>query len=115
MTAITPLTARCPRCGRTVLEVRWDWQEDLLVGAPVLDLVALDQAQQFACVLTGVRLWQVYPYGRRWVTSQWNRWWPGRRDREGHTVPAHSCDRRWDAPAVSIAPDPTQTPTVCPF
>lgn len=115
MTTTSPLYAACHRCGARVLEVRWDFQENTLLGAPRLDPVTLNAEQHIACIVTGVSVWQVQR--RRtgeWVTSHRNRWWPTR-PVDGHTVPEHACGRRWEGPPLDIATSPSLTPEHCPF
>lgn len=114
MTTKTPILASCRRCGARVLEVRWDWRDDTLIGEPLLDPVSLDRHQVLACVLTDVALWQVQEHAGHPVTSRRTRWWP-RRPIAGHTAPEHACGRVWDAFPISLAPNPTHIPDVCPY
>ncbi len=115
MTAVAPLYTNCARCGARVLEVRWDWQADILLGDPRLDPVALDHQQITACILIGVRLWQLQQrLTGTWTTSSRGRWWP-RGPVTGHTLPEHACGRRWDAFPVDLATTPTPVPELCPF
>lgn len=108
------LFARCPRCDRQVLEVRADWDLGVLVGTPRLDAVQLDQEQIIACIITGLRLWQIQEHAGTTVTSSRSRWWP-REPVPGHTVPEHSCGRVWDAPAIDLAPAEIVYPDQPPF
>jgi hypothetical protein len=114
MTATTPLAATCTRCGAYVLEVRWDFHQDVLIGAPLLDPVSLDRQQVLACVITGVPLWQVDTRGDRTITSHRTRFWP-RHPVPGHIAPEHRCGHQWDAFPLELAPDPTTIPELCPF
>lgn len=114
MPATAPLRTHCPRCGVTVLQVRWDWQENTIIGEPILDPVALDQTQILASVLTGIPLWQIQPRLGSWVTSQRGRWWPTG-PTPGHTVPEHACGRHWAGPPVRLAHDPATAFTECPY
>jgi hypothetical protein len=115
VTAVAPLYAPCPRCQVQVLEVRWDWQLDTVIGTPRLDPVALRPDQVTACILTGLQTWQL----QRRVTGVWttsHRWrhWPTR-PVDGETLPAHLCGRVWDAPPVRMAPDSASDLTDPPF
>lgn len=114
MSVKAPLETRCPRCGRGVLEVRDDWREGVLIGTPRIDPVALTADQIVACVLAGIRVWQVHQRAGRWVTSARSRWWP-RRPIPGHIAPSHHCARAWDAPRLQLAPDASHVPDICPF
>jgi hypothetical protein len=98
-----PLFINCPRCSRRVLEVREDFELGVLVGTPRLDAVELDANHITACIITGVRLWQIQKRAGRTITSGRSRWWP-REPVPGFTVPEHSCGRVWDAPALDLAP-----------
>lgn len=109
-----PLFINCPRCGRRVLEVRDDFQLGVLVGTPRLDAVHLDPMQITACIITGLRLWQIQTRAGRLITSGRSRWWPTE-PVPGFTVPEHSCSRVWDAPALDLAPDTAPTPDKPPF
>lgn len=114
MTATTPLVAACPACRARVLEVRWDWQQDLLIGEPRLDLVTLDHQQVLACVIAGVPLWQLHEHAGRTVTSRRSQWWP-RQKVPGHIVPEHACGRVWDAFPIDLSPEVDPIPEICPF
>jgi hypothetical protein len=114
MTATTPLIATCNGCKGRVLEVRWDWHEDLLIGEPRLDLVALDHQQVTACVIAGIPLWQLHEHAGRHITSHRTRWWPLRKV-PGYIVPEHACGRVWDAFPIDLAPDADVIPELCPF
>lgn len=115
MSATTPLAATCTKCGRRVLEVRWDFDLDTLIGRPRLDPIELDAQQIVACVITGMPLWQVYEHAGRTVTSQRGPLWP-REPMPGHIVPEHTCDRTWTGPAVILAdPAPAATSATPPF
>lgn len=114
MTATTPLAATCTGCGARVLEVRWDWAEDILIGTPRLDPVTLDPQQVLACVIAGIPVWQVHEHAGRTVTSHRTAYWP-RKPMPGHIAPEHACGRRWDAFPIDLAPDPTDIPDTCPF
>ena len=114
MTATAPLFAVCRRCGVRVLEVRWDYQQDVLIGEPRLDPVALDYHQVTACVIAGIPLWQVHQHAGKTITSHRSRWWP-RKPVPGHIAPEHDCGRVWDAFPINLAPDPNPVPDVCPF
>ncbi len=114
MTATTPLYAACRRCGGRVLEVRWDFQQDILIGAPRLEPVSLDYQQVTACVIAGIPLWQIHEHARKTVTSRRSRWWP-RTPVPGHIAPEHGCGRVWDAFPLDLAPDLTPIPETCPF
>lgn len=114
MTATTPLVASCSRCGRHVLEVRWDYHDDVLIGMPRLELVSLDWQQITACVIAGIPLWQIHERAGKTVTSRRTRWWP-RKPVPGHIAPEHGCGRVWDAFPLDLAPDPHDIPETCPF
>ncbi|MEV7875174.1 hypothetical protein [Microbacterium sp. NPDC089188] len=114
MSATAPLAARCARCRRRVLEVRRDFQLGVLIGAPRLDPVRLDRDQVLACVLVGIRLWQIREHAGTTTTSSRSRWWP-RQPVDGHTAPEHACARVWDAPALDLAPDEVTYPEQPPF
>ncbi|HEY9310266.1 MAG TPA: hypothetical protein VIP82_20880 [Microbacterium sp.] len=114
MTATTPLYATCSSCRGRVVEVRWDWQQDLLIGEPRLEPVALDYQQVTACVIAGIPLWQLHEHAGRPVTSRRTRWWPKRKV-PGHILPEHACGRVWDAFPIDLAPDPALIPETCPF
>jgi hypothetical protein len=114
MTATAPLVAPCRRCGRRVLEVRADFQLGVLVGEPRIDPVRLDRDQVIACVLTGVRLWQIQEYAGSTTTSSRSRYWP-QRPVDGHTAPEHTCGRVWSAPSLNLAPDEVVIPEQPPF
>lgn len=114
MSATTPRYVTCPRCRARVLEARWDYQGDFLIGTPLLDAVALQPSQIVACVVTGIRLWQVHQHAGHTVTSRRTRWWPTR-PVDGDVVAEHACGRVWDAPPLDLAPDPDVIPDVCPF
>lgn len=116
MTATAPLLAPCGWCGAQVLQVRWDYQLDTVIGDPRLDPVALDQQQVTACIIAGIPLWQLQQRSTgRWITSARSRWWP-RRPVDGSTVPEHDCSRRWDAVPAPFTPDPGITyPDIAPF
>lgn len=115
MTAVTPLYTRCRHCNAQILEVRWDWQDNVLIGDPRLDAVALDYQQITACIITGIRLWQLQQrLTGTWTTSRRTRFWP-RTPIDGHTLPEHACGRRWDAFPVDLATPDTLIPDLCPF
>lgn len=114
MSATTPRYVTCPRCRARVLEVRWDYQMDILIGTPLLDPVALGQLQIVACVITGVKLWQVHEHAGRPVTSRRSRWWPTK-PVAGEISPEHRCKHTWDAPALDLAPEVTVYPDRPPF
>ncbi len=114
MSAVTPLTTACGRCGRRVLEVRLDFDLGLLVGKPRIDPVVLARPQVVACVITDVPLWQVYEHGGRTVTSQRGRLWP-REPMPGDIVPEHACDRTWTAPPLVLAQPTPPALTEPPF
>lgn len=114
MTATAPLFIDCPRCKRHVLEVRADWQLGVLVGTPRLDAVQLDAGQITACIITGIRLWQIQRRSGRLITSGRSRWWPTE-PVPGFTVPEHACGRIWDAPALDLAPAPLPMFVTPPF
>ena len=114
MTATAPLYIRCARCGRMVLEVRADWHDDVLIGEPRLDPVSLDRQQLTACILTGIRVWQLHQVAGSPVTSRRSRYWP-RTPIAGHILPEHACARVWDAFPVDLARIDTPTPEQCPF
>lgn len=99
----SPLLINCPRCNRRVLEVREDFELGVLVGTPRLDPVHLDAMHITACIITGIRLWQIQKRAGRTITSGRSKWWP-REPVSGFTVPEHSCSRVWDAPALDLAP-----------
>lgn len=109
-----PLATRCGRCGRQVLEAREDWHEGVLIGDPRIDPVALDSTQLLACVIAGVRVWQLHQVAGHWVSSVRSRYWP-RRPIDGHVSPAHDCGRIWTAPRLNLAPDASHVPDICPF
>jgi len=116
MTATSPLIVTCPRCRRRVLAARWDHHENTLIGQPVIDPIALTTQQILACIITGTRLWQIYPHNGHTVTSHRTRWWPTHQNHPGgHTAPEHDCDTHWAAPTLNLAPDPVLTPADCPF
>lgn len=114
MTATTPLYATCPGCRGRVLEVRWDWHEDLLIGEPRLEPVSLDYQQVTACIITRIPLWQLHEHAGKPVTSKRSAWWP-RRPVPGHILPTHACGRVWDAFPIDLSPDPDLIPETCPF
>lgn len=115
MTATSPLYASCRRCGAHILEVRWDWQLDTVIGTPRLDPVALDYQQITACVVAGIPLWQLQRQRLgNWVTSRRSFWWP-RTPVDGHTLPAHACGARWDAFPVDLSTAPVTYPDTPPF
>lgn len=114
MTPTAPLATRCRWCGRRVLEVRRDEHLGVLIGEPRIDPVALDRDQVLACVLVGIRLWQVQKRGGTTTTSSRSRWWP-RTPIPGHTAPEHACPRVWAAPALDLAPDEVTYPEQPPF
>ena len=114
MTATTPLQATCNRCGRRVLDVRWDWHQDILIGEPRLELVTLDHQQVTACVIAGIPIWQIHEHAGRTITSHRTRHWPRKRI-PGHIAPEHNCARVWDAFPIDLAPDPNHIPDTCPF
>lgn len=114
MSATAPLFIRCPRCTRDVLEVRMDFQLGVLVGNPRLDAVQLDQDQITACIIAGLRLWQIEQRAGRLYTSGRSRWWPSQ-PVPGFIVPEHSCSRVWDAPALNLAPPALPTFAEPPF
>lgn len=114
MTATTPLLVACRACGARVLEVRWDYQQDTLIGEPRLDPIGLDHQQIVACIITGIRLWQIHEHARRHVTSRRTAWWP-RKPVPGFTAPEHACGASWDALPISLAPEFTPIPDTCPF
>lgn len=109
-----PLFINCPRCGRRVLEVREDFELGVLVGTPRLDAVQLDPMQITACIITGVRLWQIQKRAGKTITSGRSRWWP-REPVPGVTVPEHSCGRIWEAPELNLAPPAVPTFAEPPF
>jgi hypothetical protein len=114
MTGTAPLAARCPRCGRRVLEVRRDYNLGVLVGDPRIDPVRLDRDQVLACVLVGIRLWQVQEHAGTTTTSSRDRWWP-QSPVPGQIAPEHACERVWTAPALDLAPDEVTYPEQPPF
>lgn len=114
MTATTPVLVSCRRCGSRVLEVRWDWHGDTLIGEPHLDPVTLDPQQITACVIAGIPIWQVHQRANKTMTSRRSRWWP-RSPVPGHIAPEHGCGRVWDAFPLDLAPDPSVVPEHCPF
>lgn len=114
MTVTAPLYATCNACRGRVVEVRWDWYEDLLLGEPRLEPVSLDYQQITACVIAGIPLWQLHEHAGRPVTSHRTRWWPKRKI-AGHVLPEHACGRVWDAFPIDLAPDPAEIPETCPF
>jgi hypothetical protein len=114
VTTRAPLYATCARCSARVLEVRWDHRDNVLIGAPTLDPVGLDDQQILACVISDVPLWQVYLHAGVHVTSRRTRWWPVG-PTSGHVAPAHRCGRVWDAFPLELAPDPYDLPDLCPF
>jgi hypothetical protein len=114
MTATAPLYTACALCGGRVLEVRWDWHEGLLIGEPRLEPVSLDYQQVTACIIAGIRLWQLHEHAGKPVTSKRGPWWP-RSPLPGHILPEHACGRVWDAFPVDLAPDPLNIPDTCPF
>ncbi|WP_091232557.1 hypothetical protein [Microbacterium sp. 3J1] len=109
-----PLFINCPRCNRRVLEVREDFELGVLVGTPRLDAVQLKPDHIVACIITGIRLWQIQERAGHTITSGRSRWWP-REPVPGFTVPEHSCGRVWDAPAIDLAPDEIVYPDQPPF
>lgn len=109
-----PRYVTCPRCRTQVLEVRDDYQLGVLIGTPLLDPVALQPRQIVACVIAGIRLWQVHEHAGRPVTSSRSRWWP-KKPVPGDTSPVHRCGRIWDAPALDLVPDELTTPEQPPF
>lgn len=114
MSAKAPLAARCGRCSRRVLEVRADHHLGVLIGTPRLDPVGLTRDQVLACVLTGIRVWQIQEHAGKTATSLRTRYWP-MRPVDGHTAPEHTCTRTWDAPALDLAPDEVVYPDQPPF
>lgn len=115
MTATAPLYMKCRRCDASVLEVRWDWQMDTLIGSPRLDPVALDYQQITACIITGVPLWQLHQrLVGGWLTSRRTRWWPTG-PMPGHVVPEHACGACWDAFPVDLSTVETVYPDKPPF
>lgn len=114
MTATTPLYTACTACKARVLEVRWDFHQNMLLGAPRLDAVALDREQIIACIVIGIPLWQLHQHSNKTVTSHRTPWWP-RHPVDGHIVPEHACGRTWDAFPIDLAPDVTPIPDTCPF
>lgn len=114
MSTKAPLFVNCPRCSRRVLEVRADYELGVLVGTPRLDAVHLDPTQITACIITGLRLWQIQQHAGHTITSSRSRWWP-RKPVDGVTVPEHSCGRIWDAAALDLAPAEVVYPDQPPF
>ena len=114
MTATTPRYVTCPACRGRVLEARWDWHGDVLIGEPLLEPVSLDYQQVTACILTGIRLWQLHEHAGHAVTSRRGRYWPKTKI-PGHILPEHACSRVWDAFPIDLAPDPAAIPETCPF
>ena len=109
-----PLMTRCRRCDARVLEVRVDFQLGVLIGEPRIDPVSLDAVQITACIITGIRLWQIQERANTTITSSRSRHWP-RHPVPGHTAPAHTCGRVWDAPPLDLAPDQPVYPDTPPF
>ncbi|MBP2420030.1 hypothetical protein [Microbacterium imperiale] len=116
VTATAPLFAPCGWCGADVLQVRWDYRADLLIGDPRLDPVALDPQQVTACIIAGIPLWQLEQrLTGHWITSARSFYWP-RRPVPGHIAPEHHCSRVWDAERLQLAPDAGTTyPDTPPF
>jgi hypothetical protein len=109
-----PRYVTCPRCRARVLEVRWDFQMDVLIGMPLLDPVALQPLQIVACVITRVQLWQIHEHAGKTITSQRTPWWP-RKPVDGEISPRHRCGHTWDAPALDLVPDEVVYPDQPPF
>lgn len=116
MSAVSPLAASCPRCHARVLDVRVDFDLGVLIGAPRLDPTVLEDAGIVACVITGIRLWQVYEHAGRTVTSQRSAGWP-RKPMPGVVLAEHTCKRVWPGAPIDLAPltAPTTVPDICPF
>ncbi len=115
MSTRTPVITPCPHCRIDVLEARWDDQDGMPpIGTARLDPVALDHQQRVACIITGVRLWQLQdsPLGLR--TSLHTRWWPAR-PVNGHVLPAPRCGTTWDAFPVDLKPLTITYPDDPPF
>jgi len=115
VTATTPLVGTCPRCKARVLEVRWDYELDLVVGKPRLDLTVLSLEQITACIITGRDLWQLHEHAGRKVTSHRSRWWP-RAPIDGTVHAEHRCGTVWPGTDVILAePQPPAPVTEPPF
>lgn len=114
VSATAPLMTRCRRCGARVLEVRADFHLGVLIGEPRVDPVHLDRDQVLACVLVGIRLWQIHEHAGRTVTSSRSRYWP-RTPVPGQIAPTHACGRVWTAPALDLVPDEPVYPEQPPF
>jgi hypothetical protein len=114
MSQITPRYVTCPRCRSRVLEARWDFQMNTLIGTPLLQPVSLTPDQIVACIITSIPLWQVHEHAGKPITSRRTPWWP-RGPIAGDIAPEHACGRTWDAPALDLAPDEIVYPDQPPF